>query len=168
MIAIYYITLRLNLIHIPIERDEGIFGYMGSAILNGDLPYKDYFDTKPPLIFYIYAFMLLFVPQDQIGIHTFLHIYNFFTLITIYYTSKVLFNDTKAGLFSAFTYAAIIADFGLDVYRQAFLYHRLQSLQHPTAQVGPGLPAIRQVLLSQRWPHAPRPASRAWTSSVLV
>lgn len=109
MIALYYVTLRLNLVHIPIERDEGIFGYMGKAILDGDLPYKDYFDTKPPLIFYIYAFMLLFVPQDHIGTHLFLHFYNFLTLCTIYYTAKILFNNTKAGLFSAFTFAAISA-----------------------------------------------------------
>jgi len=35
------------------------------------------------------------------------------------------------------TYAAIIADFGLDVYRRAFLCHRLQ---HPGAEAGPGAP----------------------------
>jgi len=47
------------------------------------------------------------------------------------------------------TYAAIIADFGLDVYRRAFLYHRLQNLLDPGAEVGPGAPGVGDVLLAQ-------------------
>jgi hypothetical protein len=35
--------------------DSGIFAYIGSRILEGELPYRDVFDTKPPGVFYVNA-----------------------------------------------------------------------------------------------------------------
>jgi hypothetical protein len=35
--------------------DSGMFAYIGSRILEGDLPYRDVFDTKPPGVFYVNA-----------------------------------------------------------------------------------------------------------------
>jgi len=40
-------------------RDSGVFLYAGQQILQGDIPYRDYWDHKPPLIFYINALGLL-------------------------------------------------------------------------------------------------------------
>lgn len=37
------------------NRDSGVFLYTGSRILNGDLPYMDVWDHKPPFIFYLNA-----------------------------------------------------------------------------------------------------------------
>ncbi len=36
-------------------RDPGVYRYVGSRILAGDLPYRDVWDHKPPAIHYIYA-----------------------------------------------------------------------------------------------------------------
>lgn len=36
-------------------RDSGVFLYVGWRILNGELPYRDVWDHKPPIIFYIDA-----------------------------------------------------------------------------------------------------------------
>lgn len=41
------------------SRDSGVFLYMGQSILNGEIPYRDVWDHKPPLIFYINALGLL-------------------------------------------------------------------------------------------------------------
>lgn len=38
--------------------DSGMFAYAGQRILEGDLPYRDVFDTKPPGVFYVDALAL--------------------------------------------------------------------------------------------------------------
>jgi hypothetical protein len=43
-------------------RDAGVFTYIGAEILNGRLPYRDVWDHKPPLIYYIDA-LGLFISQ---------------------------------------------------------------------------------------------------------
>jgi len=45
------------------NHDSGIFMYFGSRILKGDIPFRDLWDHKPPLIFYIDALGLLINPS---------------------------------------------------------------------------------------------------------
>ena len=65
-IAAVYIVIRINIVNIPLDRDEGMFGYMGQLILDGGLPYLDAFDHKPPVVFYLNALALLFVPSTPL------------------------------------------------------------------------------------------------------
>ena len=39
----------------PFERDEGVFATLGQTILNGDIPYRDAWDHKPPMVAIWYA-----------------------------------------------------------------------------------------------------------------
>lgn len=50
------------------HRDSGVFLYLGSQILNGDIPYKDIWDHKPPLIYYINALCLFITGGSQWGV----------------------------------------------------------------------------------------------------
>jgi len=104
-ITFIYIIIRINIIDIPLDRDEGIFGYAGQQILNGGIPYRDVFDHKPPVTYYLYAFALLFVPPTATGIHIFLHLYNYLTLISVYLLAKRVTESTTTGLWAAFAYA---------------------------------------------------------------
>ena len=62
-IFILYVGIRVNTVAIPLDRDEGLFGYTGQVILDHGLPYKDSVDHKPPSVYYIYALALLFFRQ---------------------------------------------------------------------------------------------------------
>ena len=104
-ICLVYILIRLNTVSIPLDRDEGIFGYAGQVILNHGLPYRDVFDHKPPIVFYLNALALLFVPPTATGIHIFLHAYNFLTLIILFLLAKTYTESSTAGLWVAFIYA---------------------------------------------------------------
>ncbi len=104
-ICLVYILIRLNTVSIPLDRDEGIFGYAGQVILNNGLPYRDVFDQKPPVAFYLNALALLFVPPTSTGIHTFLHLYNFLTLIVLFFLAKAYTESYTIGLWVAFSYA---------------------------------------------------------------
>jgi hypothetical protein len=48
--------------------DEGVYQYEGNTILSGNTPYKDAWDHKQPLTYFIYALGSLLVPQSFWGV----------------------------------------------------------------------------------------------------
>lgn len=106
-ILLIYVVLRLNLINIPLDRDEGIFAYVGQVINANGIPYKDAIDHKPPVVFFIYAFALKFMPPTPAGIHLFLHLYNLLTLFVLYFSVKIYSHSDTMALWTAFVYAVI-------------------------------------------------------------
>jgi hypothetical protein len=68
-------SLLLSLLYIPkyneMQADKEIFRYVGVVILKGGVPYRDVFDHKPPLIFFLnYAALLLGGDWGQWAIDT--------------------------------------------------------------------------------------------------
>ena len=108
-IAAVYVLMRIPGISLPLDRDEGIFGYIGQVVNRGGLPYRDALDHKPPVAFYINALALHFVPPTPAGIHSFLLLYNFLTLIGLFFLGKMLFRSVPAGLCCAFAFAVFSA-----------------------------------------------------------
>jgi len=49
-------------------RDPGVFLYVGWRILNGELPYRDVWDHKPPIIYYINALGLALTNNSRWGV----------------------------------------------------------------------------------------------------
>jgi 4-amino-4-deoxy-L-arabinose transferase-like glycosyltransferase len=68
LLAIVVVTaaIRLPLLAIPFERDEGEYAYIAWRLGFGELPYLDWFDQKPPAIFWIYR-LALSLPLDEIS-----------------------------------------------------------------------------------------------------
>lgn len=67
-----FILLRLPIIQVPLERDEGIYAYIGWVWLNGiGLPYRDIFEMKPPLLHFIYGIPTLLFGNSFKGIRIF-------------------------------------------------------------------------------------------------
>jgi Dolichyl-phosphate-mannose-protein mannosyltransferase len=108
-IIFIYVALRLPGIDVPLDRDEGAFGHMGQMILQGGLPYRDGLDHKPPVAFYINAAALVAVPATARGVHVFLAIYNFLTLVCLFFLARVYFDSERAGLWCAFCYGVVSA-----------------------------------------------------------
>jgi hypothetical protein len=77
------VLLRVPLLPVPLERDEGAFARVGDAILHGAVPYRDIVDHKPPGVYYVYAAALRFVPHTASGIHAFLLCWNIGTLVCL-------------------------------------------------------------------------------------
>jgi hypothetical protein len=76
-----YLVVRAQLLAVPLERDEGLYGVIGQAILRGEVPYRDVFEHKPPGLFYLYALAVLLVPPTATGLHTFLLVWNLGTAL---------------------------------------------------------------------------------------
>jgi len=107
LIACVYVACRFNIIAIPLDRDEGLFGYIGQVILDNGVPYRDAIDHKPPGAYYLYALGLLLFPATPSGVHLFLHLYNFLTLIAVYFLARLFAGTRGPGLWSAFAYAVM-------------------------------------------------------------
>jgi hypothetical protein len=70
------VCLLLSLFYCPpfdlLLDDKEIFKYAGMAILRGEVPYRDFFDHKPPMIYFINAAGLIFGPWGLWMINTLL------------------------------------------------------------------------------------------------
>lgn len=58
--------LRLPSLVQPMGADQGLYAYIGERILEGDVPYRDAWDQKPPAIHYTYALMRAVWPRDSV------------------------------------------------------------------------------------------------------
>ena len=55
-IIVLIVLLPISPLNMPfVRRDSGVFLYSGWRILNGEVPYRDTWDNKPPVIFYLNA-----------------------------------------------------------------------------------------------------------------
>ena len=102
-IILLYLLIRLPLLDVPLDRDEGAFGLIGQAILQGELPYRDIFDHKPPLVFYAYALGLTVFPATAAGMHLLLLLWNFATLLVVASTGRAL-AGRRGGLWCALVF----------------------------------------------------------------
>ena len=54
--AVLHVLLsRLSWLGIPLQTDTGMWAYLGGRILDGALPYRDLWESKPPGIYYTFA-----------------------------------------------------------------------------------------------------------------
>lgn len=114
LIVTVYALLRVNLIAIPLDRDEGAFGFAGRVILDGGLPYRDVLDHKPPVVFYLYALALWLFKPNETGIHYFLHLTNFLTLLALTALMKAFFHSWRPALWGALVFAIFSASPGIE------------------------------------------------------
>lgn len=62
-------VLHLPFLDIPLERDESIYYYLGKCALDGDRPYFDFYELKPPGLFYAYALLVALFGYSAVGVH---------------------------------------------------------------------------------------------------
>jgi 4-amino-4-deoxy-L-arabinose transferase-like glycosyltransferase len=85
------------------SRDSGVFLYMAWRLLNGDIPYRDVWDHKPPLIYFVDALGLALTPNSLWGIWGIRFLFIFFTLFFVY---KLL--DQEFGVYAALSGSVIL------------------------------------------------------------
>ena len=68
-IIVVTLTVRLPLLNIPFERDEGEYAYIGWRMGLHELPYRDWVDQKPPGIFWVYRLALALPVEPIRAVH---------------------------------------------------------------------------------------------------
>ena len=100
------IAIRIRLLGIPLERDEGEYAYAGQLILQGVPPYKLAYNMKFPGTYAAYAAIMAMFGQTVTGIHLGLFIVNAAAVILMFFIGRHLV-DSVAGLVAATSYAVL-------------------------------------------------------------
>ncbi|MGO8671247.1 MAG: ArnT family glycosyltransferase [Capsulimonadaceae bacterium] len=98
--------LRVRLLPIPLERDEGEFAYGGQLILDGVAPLHYLYAMKLPGIYVAYAAILALFGQSATGVHLGLLAVNAGTIVLIFVLAKRLMS-AAAAVIAAASYAVL-------------------------------------------------------------
>jgi hypothetical protein len=98
--------IRLRLLDIPLDRDEGEYAYFGQLLLQGVLPYTEAYNFKMPGIYAIYALILALFGQTPTGIHLGLLVVNVVTIVLVFLVGHRLF-DARVAAVAAAAFAAL-------------------------------------------------------------
>jgi hypothetical protein len=107
-VAVFGIALavRIRLLSMPLERDEGEYAYAGQLMLQGVPPYKLAYNMKFPGTYAAYALIMSIFGQTITAIHVGLLLVNAATVWIIFVLGRRLV-DSIAGLSAAASYAIL-------------------------------------------------------------
>lgn len=108
-IVVLYAVLRVPLLDVPLDRDEGAFGVVAQGMWRGEMPYRDLADHKPPGIFLIYALAVAVFPPTAMGLHLFLALWNFGTLLLVAALARRWSGRDAAGCWAGAAFAYLSA-----------------------------------------------------------
>jgi hypothetical protein len=95
--------IRIRLLEMPLERDEGEYAYAGQLILQGIPPYELAYNMKLPGTYFAYALGMAVFGETIAGIHLTLIIANSLTIIFIFLLGRKL-SGVTAGLVACASY----------------------------------------------------------------
>ena len=112
LVAVVLVTaaIRLRLLDVPLDRDEGEYAYFGQLMLEGVPPYATAYNLKAPGIYAAYALILAALGQTTTGIHLGLILVTSATTVLTFLLAKDLAGPA-AGLVAAALYWPVVAIF---------------------------------------------------------
>jgi hypothetical protein len=102
-------AIRLRLLDVPLDRDEGEYAYFGQLLLDGVAPYAQAYNLKLPGIYGIYALIMAVFGQTPAGIRTGLVVTTSATTVVTY-----LLGARLAGSGAGVAAAALLAALSLN------------------------------------------------------
>jgi Dolichyl-phosphate-mannose-protein mannosyltransferase len=97
-VVVLTVFVRLRLLSIPLERDEGEFAYAGQLMLEGIPPYKLAFNIKLPGTYAAYAGLMGLFGQTTAGIHFGFLLVNLATLALLFLIARQLLDSESAAI----------------------------------------------------------------------
>jgi hypothetical protein len=149
LVILFVIVVRIRLLNIPLERDEGEFAYVGQLMLEGIAPYKMAYVIKLPGTAAVYALSMWLFGQTTAGIHLGLLLANVTAIVLVFLLAKRWFG-AGVGLIAGATYALMSLSWA--VYGNA---------AHATQFVAPA--ALGGILLLLRGLESGRLAALFWS-----
>jgi hypothetical protein len=98
--------IRLRLLSMPLERDEGEYAYAGQLILQGHPPYERLYNMKWPGTYYCYALFEAIFGQTIEGVHLGLLLVNVAAIVLVFFVCRRLL-DAYAASAAAAAYALL-------------------------------------------------------------
>ena len=113
LIVAFVVAIRVPLLGVPLERDEGEYAYAGQLMLQGIAPYKLAVNMKFPGTYGAYAAIMAVFGQTIVGIHIGFLLVNAATVVMIWLLGRRLFG-TAAGVAAAAAYALLSVGAGVN------------------------------------------------------
>ena len=102
------VFIRIHLLAMPLERDEGEYAYAGQLMLQGVPPYQLAYNMKFPGVYAAYALIMWIFGESSVGIHLGLLIVNIANIAIVFLIARRLIGLT-AGIAAAASYAILSA-----------------------------------------------------------
>lgn len=101
VVSIFFLFVRINFLDIPLDRDEGSLLHSGYCLLNGKIPYVDFYEIKPPGIFVIYGIFHLLFGYSNVLLHIGLLLLQISIAFLIFKFAFRLFQNKQLGYAAA-------------------------------------------------------------------
>lgn len=88
---------RINLLDVPLSRDEGTYALLGKMAMQGKIPYIDFYEMKPPMLYYLFGMGGDILGYSETGLRMFLL---FISLVSCFLIFKILRKDTNISIAS--------------------------------------------------------------------
>ncbi len=105
--------VRFRLLDIPLERDEGVFAYIGQRLLLGEPPYISGYSMHMPVLYLAYAAFLRAFGETAAGIHAGILVLNILSAGVVYLIGRRLAGSVCGALASSF-FLVLSAAAGVD------------------------------------------------------
>jgi hypothetical protein len=105
-VILFTACVRVRLLNVPLERDEGEYAYAGQLILQGVAPYDQAYNMKMPGIYAVYAAIMALFGQSCTGIHLGLLLVNSTTILLVFLLARYVAGPL-AGVFAAAAFAVL-------------------------------------------------------------
>ena len=123
------IAMLLMVLTYPFGYDQAAFMVGGEmTVKHGAIPYRDFIDTKPPAIFFIYGISSLIFGHHEWSIRAFDILFQIVSLFYFFKLIKRMTGDEKLALASAFLYSLFYVTSGYWMTAQAETFALLPAL----------------------------------------
>ncbi len=106
VLLLFVTFVRFHLREMPLERDEGEYGYVAQLILQGKLPYESVYSMKLPGVSAAYAIAMLVLGESAAAIRTLLWLVNVASIVLVFVLGRRLL-DTTAGIVAAIGFGLV-------------------------------------------------------------
>ncbi len=107
LILVGVAVVRVRLLDLPLDRDEGEYAYFGQLLLQGVPPYAAAYNFKMPGIYVVYAAILAALGQTPAAVHVGLLLANALAIVLMFVLGRrligVLGGTVAAAAYAAFT-----------------------------------------------------------------
>lgn len=105
--------VRFRHLDIPLERDEGVYAYIGQRLLLGEAPYISGYSMHMPVLYLVYALFIRIFGESAAGIHAGIWLLNVLSGAAVYLIGRRLAGSVSGALASSF-FLVISASAGAD------------------------------------------------------
>jgi len=105
LVAGVTLIIRAPGFYVPLGRDAGVWGYIGSRILAGETPYVDVWDHKAPAIFAVNALALALSRNPSVGMRSLEVVWATMTGWSVYWLAQVLLRSRWSATAAALSWA---------------------------------------------------------------